>query len=147
MADSANNNIELFNFMKNIDFFSTLSRNSLWPLSNLAAMRHFKSGELLICEKSDPIGIFIIKTGKVKIYKTVENGSELMIAELLPGQLFGEISTLDKLKTTASARALEDVDCIFISEKDFSAQIRAYPEIGLELLPVLVKLLRSNHAK
>lgn len=147
MTDSIGENIELFNFMKNLEFFNMLNKNALWPLTNLATIRHFKAGELLISEHSDPVGIFIIKAGKVKVFKTTNDGSEFFIAELLPGQILGEISVIDKLKTTASVMALEDMDCIFISEEDFTAQLHAYPEIGVELLPILAKRLRIMHER
>lgn len=49
--------------------------------------------------------------------------------------------------TSISVIVLEEVDCIFISERDFTSQIHAYPEIGLQLLPILAARLRIMHAR
>lgn len=147
MSSSIVENLELFNFMKELEFFNMLNKNALWPLADLATLRHFNPGDVLIHENSDPVGIFIVKKGSVQVYKTLNDGGEFIITELMPGQIIGEISVIDKLKTTASVRALDDVDCIFISASDFTAQIHAYPEIGLQLLPVLAARLRIMHER
>lgn len=147
MTNSIAENLDLFNFMKDLEFFNMLNKNALWPLANLAELRHFKPGELLIHEDIDPVGIFILKKGKVQVYKTKPDNSKFLITELNPGQIIGEISVIDKLKTTASVAAIDEVECIFISESDFTSQIHAYPEIGLQLLPILAHRLRIMHAK
>lgn len=147
MTNSIVENLELFNFMKDLEFFNMLNKHALWPLSSLATLRRFKSGELLINEDSEPVGIFILTEGKVKVYKTRKDGSEFLITELKKGEIIGEISVIDKFKTTASVIAMEDVVCIFISERDFTNQIHAYPEIGLQLLPILTARLRIMHAR
>jgi CRP-like cAMP-binding protein len=75
----------------------------------------------------------------------LQDGREVVIAELQPGEIIGEIAVIDKLKTTASVRALDEVDCVFISEWDFTSEIHAHPEIGLQLLLVLVERIRIMH--
>lgn len=147
MDRSINQQLELFNFMKELNFFNMLDKNALWPLANLAVFRHFKSGEILISENSEPVGIFIIINGKVKVFKTLADGREFEITELGTKQILGEISAIDTIKTTASVRALEDVDCVHISEWDFITQLHAYPEIALQLLPVLAERLRIMHER
>ncbi len=133
--------------MKELDLFKMLSKNALWPLVNLAILRHFEPNELIISENSDPTGIFVVYKGTVQVFKTLQDGSEFVITQLEPGQIIGEISVIDKLKTTASVKALEKVECIFISEWDFTTQIHAYPDIGLQLLPVLTHRIRIMYEK
>ncbi|KTD25914.1 MULTISPECIES: Crp/Fnr family transcriptional regulator [Legionella] len=140
-------NLELFNFLKELDFFSMLSKNALWPLVNLATIRNYAANDIIIHEGDNPVGIFILRKGTVQVFKTLHDGKELIITTLAPGQIIGEISVIDKLKTTASVRAIDEVECVFISEWDFTTQIHAYPEIGLELLPVLAARIRIMYEK
>ncbi|KTD55821.1 cyclic nucleotide-binding protein [Legionella santicrucis] len=147
MDNPISENLELYNFMKELDLFKMLSKNALWPLVNLAILRHFEPNELIISENSDPTGIFVVYKGTVQVFKTLQDGSEFVITQLEPGQIIGEISVIDKLKTTASVKALEKVECIFISEWDFTTQIHAYPDIGLQLLPVLTHRIRIMYEK
>ncbi|KTD11142.1 cyclic nucleotide-binding protein [Legionella gratiana] len=147
MDNSISENLELYNFMKELDLFKMLNKNALWPLVNLATLRHFEPDEIIIAENSDPTGIFVVYKGTVQVFKSIGDGSEFVITQLEPGQIIGEISVIDKLKTTASVKALGKVDCIFISEWDFTTQIHAYPDIGLQLLPVLTKRIRIMYEK
>jgi CRP/FNR family cyclic AMP-dependent transcriptional regulator len=147
MSKAIDKQLEIYNYMRKLDFFSSLDKNALWPLANLTTLQHYQPGEILIKEHDKPSGIFIILKGKVEVLRTLEQNREFIITELGPGQILGEISVIDKLPTTASVRALEEVDCIFISAWDFNAQIHAYPEIGLQLLPVLTGRLRIMHEK
>jgi CRP/FNR family cyclic AMP-dependent transcriptional regulator len=70
-----------------------------------------------------------------------------LIEKLGPGEILGEISGIDKLKTTASVQAIEPVDCLFLSEWDFTVQMDAYPPIALGLLKVLVQRFRLLYEK
>lgn len=142
MEKSMDENIELFNFMRKVEFFSMMDKNALWPLTTVSQLRKFKPGELIIKENSEPEGIFIIKKGKVEVFKTLKDNKKLFLSELQPGQIVGEISVIDKRNTISSVRALDEVDCVFISEWDFTTQLHAYPEIGLQLLPVLTARIR-----
>jgi CRP/FNR family cyclic AMP-dependent transcriptional regulator len=140
-------NLEIFGFLKKLDFFSMLNKNALWPLVDLASLRHYAPNEIIITEGDNPVGIFILRKGKVQVFKTLHDNKELPITTLAIGEIIGEISVIDKLKTTASVRAIDEVECIFISEWDFTTQIHAYPEIGLQLLPILASRIRIMYEK
>ncbi len=75
MTNSIAENLELFNFMKDLELFNMLNKNALWPLSGLAVLRSFSPGEVLIHEDSETEGIFILKKGKAQVYKTMKDGS------------------------------------------------------------------------
>ncbi|KTC85766.1 MULTISPECIES: Crp/Fnr family transcriptional regulator [Legionella] len=140
-------NLEIFSFLKKLDFFSMLNKNALWPLVDLATVRSYAPNEIFITEGDNPVGIFILRKGNVQVFKTLRDNKELPITTLGIGQIIGEISVIDKLKTTASVRAIDEVECIFISEWDFTTQIHAYPEIGLQLLPILASRIRIMYEK
>lgn len=134
-------NTDFFHFLSQSSFFKGLSRNALWPLANLCSQKDYITGDVLIKEDSDPTGIFIIVEGAVEVYRTLKR-DQFHLTQLGPGMVIGEIATIDKLKTTFTVRAIEPTSSLFISEWDFTLQINAYPEIGLELLPLLTKRIR-----
>ncbi|KTD39417.1 cyclic nucleotide-binding protein [Legionella nautarum] len=140
-------NLEIYGFLKKLDFFSMLNKNALWPLVNLATFRNYAPNDIIISEGDNPVGIFILRKGQVQVFKTLHDNKELPITTLDVGEIIGEISVIDKLKTTASVRAIDEVECIFISEWDFTTQIHAYPEIGLQLLPILASRIRIMYEK
>lgn len=145
MAKLINQHLKLYKTLKKLDFFSRLTKSVLWPLANLATFRHFKPNEFLIVENNETVGIFIIVKGSVLVFKTLDDGQEFILTELTTGQIIGENSIFDKSITTASVRALEEVECIFISGWDFNTQIHAYPQMGLQLLTILAERIRIIH--
>jgi CRP/FNR family cyclic AMP-dependent transcriptional regulator len=134
--------IKIVNCLKQTSFFKVLGPQAMWQIANLCRVRSFHAGELIIEEGSEAQGIFIITKGKVEIFKT-KVAEILHIAELKENNLFGEISILDTLNTTASAKAISDVDCFFISSFDFTTELQSHPEIAIQLLRLLGANLRD----
>ena len=81
----------------------------------------------------------------MKIIKEFKNGEKLDVAVLVPGEFFGEMSVLDNAPRSANVIAIDDVECLVLTAWDFKSKLKAYPDIALELLPVLVKRFRETN--
>ena len=79
----------------------------------------FKKGKLIFYEDGIPTGIFLIKTGKAKIYKTGVYGKDQIFYIYKRGDLFGYHALLANEKYEDSCEALEDCEILFINKKDF----------------------------
>ena len=75
--------------------------------------KNFKKGTALIKENDLSRKLFILRTGKVVVFKN-HMGGKINLAVLGPGEIFGELSFFDAKKRSASVQALTDVtvDCI-----------------------------------
>lgn len=124
--------------------FSQLTPAAIYRLVELAQMHHFSSGDLILQEGQASIGCFIILSGKVEIIKGLHTLRPRKITELGNGEIVGELSVIDEQPHSASVRALEDTQCIMIERWDLKAQMQAYPEIALQLLPILAARLRAS---
>ena len=71
---------------------------------NVASEETYQDGQLIFKEGSSGDWIYVIISGSVEIFKTVE-GKEIIIELLQTGEVFGELSFLGGIKRTASARA------------------------------------------
>ena len=69
----------------------------------------FKAGEVIFRQAYPADYAYVIKSGRVEIYKENSDGSEEHIVILEPGQMFGELGVLDDAPRSASARAVDDV--------------------------------------
>jgi CRP/FNR family cyclic AMP-dependent transcriptional regulator len=67
--------LEDYQFLHQPPFFNLLSKNALWPLTTLFVHKHFEHGDFLLEEGSDPIGVFILKTGHVHVLKKSSFGA------------------------------------------------------------------------
>lgn len=134
-------------FLKRVELFADLSQKNLTRVAKLCTQRSYKAGEAVVEQGSPGVGLFIITAGKVKIVKTTKSGEQLEIATHGPGEFIGEMSVLDGAVRTASVVAVEDTECYAIVSWDFNSLMRSYPEIALEILPVIVRRFRETNEK
>ncbi|HEV8629439.1 MAG TPA: cyclic nucleotide-binding domain-containing protein [Thermoanaerobaculia bacterium] len=87
--------------------------------------------------------MFILQEGQVEILKTV-NGEDEQLAVLEKGDFFGEMSLLEDLPRTASARALVDCKVIRINGATFDQMLRTKPEIAVRIMRKLSRRLRQT---
>ncbi len=89
---------------------------------------YFEVGDVIIEEGQEGPGLFLIVSGHVHISKKDE-GEQLTIANLGPGDLFGEISLLMRRPSTATVIAQENTAVLFLPSAEFTEATREYPEL------------------
>ncbi len=123
--------------------FSHLSPAAIYRLVELAQIQTFLPGEFILQEGEVGVGCFIITKGLVEVIKSIQTPGQRLLAKLGSGEIVGEMAIIDDQPHSASVRAVEETHCIMIERWDFKAQMQAYPEIALQLLPILAKRLRD----
>jgi len=129
-----------------VDLFSQLSRKDLARLGRAAVVRNYKKGETIVKEGEQAVAFFIIASGRVEVVQSTGSKTQ-RLAELRPGDCFGEMALLDGGPRSATARALEDTQCLVLSRWDFVAELRTSPHIAVAMLPIISKRLREVDAK
>lgn len=86
--------------------------------------------------------MFIIQSGKVRIYKNID-GFDQTLTVLEKGDFFGEMSVLEGMPRSASAEAEEDCDLIRINSANFVAMIKSNVEIAIRIMRKLSLRLRE----
>lgn len=97
----------------NPDYLDTISENKTCNI--------YKKGQLLLHEGSRPMGVYCIKSGKVKVFKLGQQGKEQITAILKEGDLVGYRAMLGESLFHVSVEALEDVVACHIPKSDFMA--------------------------
>lgn len=86
----------------------------------------FAPGEFIFLEGDKDYHFYIIEEGQVEIF-TNGSGSFIRIAELGPGESFGEFALLLRTARTASARAMTQVKCVKVSERGYEQMVKELP--------------------
>lgn len=110
--------IDKFHFRSN-SIFEGLSETDLTYLEEHTIETKVKKGSSIFSEGTRPNGIFFLKAGKIKKYKTNRDGKEQIIYIYGSGELFGYPALLSDEPYSDSASALENSTLGFISKKDF----------------------------
>ncbi len=103
-------------------------------------------GALLFSEGDDSDGLYIIKEGKAKVFISDETGKDMMIAILGPGEVIGEIASLDGQARTASVTAIEPTVVLKISQRDIRLFLSDNQELAYEIIQILTSRIRSYNA-
>ena len=133
--------------LKKVGLFSNLSEDHLSSIAEFCVERSFMAGDVIIKQGDFGIGFYFICCGKVKIVKKTAGGEKLYIAELGPGDFFGEMTVLDNAPRSANVIAFEECKCLVLSAWDFNARMKVDPEIALKILPVVVKRFRETNER
>ena len=113
---------------------------------DLASRGHqvkFAPNDIIIKERTHGDSFFFIETGRVRVFSTLEDGSEVIIDEHGPGHYVGEMAMETRLRS-ASVMALTDVVAAEVSREVVLEDIRRRPEHALELLFEMVRRARST---
>ena len=133
----------LLKFLKNTLLFSQLPDGDLPGV--LSAMRFvsIKSGGKIIREGDIGDKLFVLYRGMVEVLREDESGAPQRVATLGPGDVFGEIALLDKMRRTSSVRSLEKTDLLVLSRNDFHRLLTS--SLGAEQIRTLVQVCAFLH--
>src|SRR3972149_3952503 len=106
----------------------------------------FKKGDLIFAEGDLGSEMFIIQSGKVRIFKNID-GYDQTLTVLEKGDFFGEMSILEGMPRAASAETEEDCELIKINSANFVAMIKSNIEIAIRIMRKLSLRLREANVQ
>lgn len=116
----------------------------LKKLSIKRDVRIYKKKENIYSENGYPKGVFFVVKGKVKTYKTHEQGKELITGLYKEGDFFGYLALLEEGQYKDSATALEDSEICIIPKDDFFTLIYKNSEISRKFIKMLSDNLQEK---
>jgi CRP/FNR family cyclic AMP-dependent transcriptional regulator len=128
--------------LKNFALFEGLQDAELRALAERAVTRAFPKQAIIINEGDIGDSLFLIVSGRVKIYLSDEHGKELILAIKGAGQYFGEMA-LDENLRSASVMTLEPSQFAVIPRADFKTFVLQHAEIALRLFQNLARVARG----
>ena len=103
-------------------------------------MSKFKKKQVIYAEHGNPYRMYFIQAGKVKTYKTNDNGKELVTGLYNEGEFFGFVAMLEGSTYKDTAEALEETELAVIPKEDFENLINNNKDV----MRKFVQLLANN---
>src|SRR5690348_2654081 len=97
----------------------------------------YKKKEIVYAEGQRPKAVYFIKSGKVKIYKTNEDGKELITAIYSTGDFFGYTYILEEINYKENAQVLEDAELMLIPKEDFITLISGDAQVAKQFIKMI----------
>ena len=99
----------------------------------------YKKKEIVYAEGQRPKAVYFIKSGKVKIYKTNEDGKELITAIYNTGDFFGYTYILEEINYKENAQVLEDAELMLIPKEDFITLISGDAQVAKQFIKMITR--------
>jgi CRP-like cAMP-binding protein len=120
--------------LRTTPIFSRLSPDDRHKIAVVAAVREFGRGELIFEQESDSDAFYAIAAGRVKIFKRMPNGKDVILEVFGPGDPLGAVAAYVGRPFPACAAAIEDTTCVVIPRADFFRLLEQHPSLVRGLL-------------
>jgi rhodanese-related sulfurtransferase len=99
----------------------------------------------LVFKRGDPGDSFwVILSGKVRVFRSDDQGVEITLSELGPGQSFGEVALLTGEARSASVETLEETQALVLTKEQFEQVLKSHPEVSLTFIKQLSGWLKRD---
>src|SRR4030081_3758207 len=128
-----------------VPLFKRLEPHELEHLAEDVAQVDYKAGETIFNEHDLGDGLYVVETGSVRIWVMDEDVSEVTLAELKPGDFFGELAVLDRGERSSSATAIVDTHLHRLSSDDFQQFLLEHPDIAIDVICEIGARMRQTN--
>ncbi len=130
--------------LRSIPLFESLGAEEAAELFDLFLVRNISTGTPLFHRDDPGDAMFFIESGRIRISVQDTEGHDTVLAEMGPGDFFGEMAMLDGQTRSADATAIEASRLAVLARDDFRAFVRKNPDIALGLLTAMAHRLRRT---
>jgi CRP/FNR family cyclic AMP-dependent transcriptional regulator len=132
--------------LRSVPLFSELTEPDIVSLARLTTRRRYPKDTVVFFENEEGDFFFTIVQGRIKVTILGDDGREIILSVLGPGDFFGEMALLDNEPRSATAIAAEDAELLSLHRTDFQSTIGDNPAISHALIRILTaRLRRANH--
>lgn len=130
-----------------LPMFSGLQESALEPIARVAMMRKAARGSTVVMAGDRTDFVYLILSGSLKVQVCDEDGREVILTYLGPGELFGEMGVLDENPRSATVVAAHSSELIVIAKADFKRCLQENFDVCLYIMRNLVHRLRIADRK
>jgi CRP/FNR family transcriptional regulator, cyclic AMP receptor protein len=138
-----NVNQEILDGLKKVGYLSDLKECQLDSLAEKAITIQFPKYATIITEGDVGNSLYIILSGKVRVFTRNERNKEITLLLQEPGTSFGELALLADAPRSASVSAIEPTHCAIISKTEFIEWLMANPVVSIALMGMLTDKIRQ----
>lgn len=146
-ANSAQFTKSKLGFLADVELFQDLSPKEIEDLERLITISPVKRGKVFYRPEETGEVLFILESGRVQLYRISPEGKKLVIADLGPGALFGEMPLLGQQLHNTFAEATADCVICSMSRKDLERLFLSRPQVAIRVLDMTGRRLREVESR
>ena len=133
--------------LRNVPLFSGLDDLELEKLSKVSGRKRVERGAFIVRSGESTDSLYFLLVGRAKVTNVDEEGREIILAWLGPGEFFGEMGLIDGSPRSANVVAAEACELLFLSKASFQRCLQDNFQVAQKLMKTLVMRLREADRK
>jgi CRP-like cAMP-binding protein len=131
-------------YLSRISLFDTLPQEDLIEIDRIAPMKHLPNGTMVQTPDLYREGLFIVKVGKMRMYKLNEEGKQFTAGILGAGNMFGEIDSFSFGTKGIYIETMEETLLCSLWKDQFESFLSERPQLAMKLLKELSERLKER---
>ncbi len=129
--------------LRTLPIFESLAIERLVPIARVAVARKMPRGTTVLRAGDHTDYVYLILAGNIKVLVSDEEGREVILSNLGPGEFFGEMGVLDDNPRSATVLTVSACELVVIAKADFKRCLAENFDVSLYIMRNLVKRLRT----
>ncbi|MEX2415847.1 MAG: Crp/Fnr family transcriptional regulator [Paenibacillaceae bacterium] len=133
-------------YLSQISLFDTLPKEDLLEIEQITPSSVLKKGEIIQTPTTFHEGLYLLKKGKLKLYKINPEGKQFIISILGAGNVFGELDSFSFGTRDTFIETIEDTFLCALSKEKFEQFLIDRPYLAVKIMKELSGLLNERDA-
>jgi len=133
--------------LRALPIFASLSEEKLAAVAQVAALRSVPRHGVVVSAGENIDSVYLVLSGVLKVVIGDQEGREVILSMLGPGDLFGEMGAIDERPRSATVQATAESSLVVIAQTEFQRCMAENAEVALHVMRNLVKRLRAADRK
>ncbi len=124
-------------YLTNIQVFRDLSQTELAGMDRQLTMSTCAPGKLFYMPEQSGEVLFLLKKGRVQLYRISPSGKKLVVSTLGPGAMFGEMALVGQGMHNTFAEAVDECVLCVMSRSDVERLLQEKPDVAFRFLEAI----------
>jgi CRP/FNR family cyclic AMP-dependent transcriptional regulator len=131
-------------FLRRVKLFAEVAEPHLGALWPLLQERRLRKGEVLFRAGAPGDEVFLIRSGTIVVSSPVQGRVEQVLAQLGPGDFFGEMSLFDEEPRSATVQAATEAHILWLDRQNLHQFLESNPRAAAALLYQVVRVMSAR---
>jgi len=122
---------EQFWYLKNCPLFERLTPEQVKQIENASLAKKFSKGNMIYMPHDASESVFLLTSGRIKLYHVTQEGKQALLALIEPGEIFGELAVFEEDGREEFAEAMAESTLIKIPREEMQQLMEAHAPVAL----------------
>ena len=138
---------EKIGYLRMVDIFQDLSEDEIAEIDRTTTLTTCRRGKIFYMPEDTSEVLFLLKEGRVQLYRISAEGKKLVIGSIGPGAVFGEMALIGQGMHNSFAEALEDCVLCVMGREQVERLLATKPRVALRIFEALGRRLKDAEAR